>query len=408
MKKSDFYAVFGGFGPQNWVNIRKPDISGKADGITTCIMDGETGTLQIVSQSHGITSPSTLVVSNDNRFIYAGNETHDYKVRGYGGGVTSFSFDMKTGATTPLNENFAFGSATAYTSLDRTGRFLFVANCGSKFYISRYERNSIGKLEPMVVRDEGVVCMFEVLEDGRIGDVVDRLVLSGTGADPVEHASAHPHSVLVDDQDYIIIPNKGGDDVYVAKLNRNARRMELLCVTKCTYGSSPRHVAFVPGTDFVLIQEEFGAHLNSFRLDRNTGRLDSVSRVDTYDPDFDKPESEFCGVSFSRPWGIDVQVHPNGRWIYCNNTQPVVCQFEIDRRSGELRLIGTFDGVAKTMTRGIQIDKYGRFLVATATLDDKAIVYRLDSDTGNPVYASQIDLPTPTAVRFIYPKEGSL
>ena len=404
MKNGDFYAVFGGFGPQNWVNIRKPDIEGKADGLTTCIVDGETGSLYVVDQSHGIVSPSTLVVSKDNRFIYAGNETHDYKVRGYGGGVTSFAFDMETGRTTPLNDSYAFGSATAYCALDRSGKFLFVANCGSKFYVSRYEEVD-GKMRPVVLRDEGVVCMFEILEDGRIGELLDRLVLTGTGADPVEHASAHPHSILIDEKDFIVIPNKGGDDVYVAKLDRKRRRMELLSTTKCEYGSSPRHVAFVPNTDFVLIQEEFGGHLNSFRLDRNTGVLEHISRVDTYDPSFDRPKDEFCGFSFSRPWGIDVQVHPNGRWVYCNNTQPVVCQFEIDVTTGKLHHVATVDGIAKAMTRGIQIDRIGRFLVTTAPLDDKAMVYKLDPLTGVPVYVSQVDLPTPTAVRFIYPEE---
>ena len=39
---SGYYAVFGGFGPQNWVNELVPDINGKADGLTVMDIDPET------------------------------------------------------------------------------------------------------------------------------------------------------------------------------------------------------------------------------------------------------------------------------------------------------------------------------------------------------------------------------
>lgn len=52
-----------------------------------------------VSQSHGVESPSTLVVSPDQHFVYAANESHDFQGIGYGGGVTAFSFDPQTGET---------------------------------------------------------------------------------------------------------------------------------------------------------------------------------------------------------------------------------------------------------------------------------------------------------------------
>ena len=87
-----------------------------------------------------IHNPSTVVVSPDQNYIYAGNEDHDFRQRGYGGGLTAFRFDMTTGQAEKINDSLAYGSSTAYITLDKTGKFIFVANHGSKYYCTRYPR----------------------------------------------------------------------------------------------------------------------------------------------------------------------------------------------------------------------------------------------------------------------------
>ena len=165
---NDFFVIAGGFSDQNWVNVRTPDIKGKCDGLTVFSIDSDLSHVDEICQTHDIESPSTLVISPDQRFIYTSNETHDYKERGFGGGVTSFTLNKNNGQVSFLNENFAFGSATAYVTIDKTGKFLLAANCGSKFYVSRYEKID-GELMPVVLRDEGVVTLFEIRPDGKIG-----------------------------------------------------------------------------------------------------------------------------------------------------------------------------------------------------------------------------------------------
>ncbi len=400
----DFFVVAGGFSDQNWVNVRTPDIKGKCDGLTVFSIDSDLSHVDEVCQTHDIESPSTLVISPDQRFIYTSNETHDYKERGFGGGVTSFTLNKNNGQISFLNENFAFGSATAYVTIDRTGKFLLAANCGSKFYVSRYEEID-GELIPVVLRDEGVVTLFEILPDGKIGKCLDRLVLEGKGADPVEHASSHPHSVIIDDDDFIVIPDKGSDSICTARLDRKEGKIRKLKVNRHVFASSPRHAAFVPGTDFLLVQEEFGAHLNSFMINRETGDLTLISRLDTYDESVVSSQGAFCGVDMTRPWGIDVQVHPNGRWIYTDNTQPAIVQFEIDRSSGELKKLGAFNACLEKMPRGIQIDKEGKVLAVSGPLDDKLNFFAIDQNTGAVNLVKSVYAPTPTAIRFVYPEE---
>ena len=407
MKENDFYACFGGFGIQHWGNIYAPDIEGKCHALTVCTVDGDTGEMHPIKEGPEILSPSTLVVSPDQKYIYAGSEDKDFMQRGYGGGLSAFTFDMETGDLRMINQSLAYGSSTAYITLDKTGKYIFVANHGSKFVCSRYEMVD-GTLQPKVIRDEGCVCVFKVREDGGIGELVDRLVLEGTGAHPIEHASAHPHSILLDDQDFAIIPNKGGDNIYVCKFNRESEKLDVLSVYKSEFGSSPRHACFVPGTPYVLVQNEYDGHLCSYALDREAGTLTRISRLDTWMPEPQGTEFHLMKtMKQTHPWGIDVQLHPNGRFVFNNNTQGILGTFELNRETGELTLLHrhVLEGIG-SMTRGLQMDKSGRCLVATGVMNEKAVVLSINAETGELTQTSNVELPTPTALRFIYPQQA--
>lgn len=407
MTPNDFYACFGGFGIQHWGNIYAPDIAGNCHALTVCVVDGETGAMQPVQQGPEVLSPSTLVVSPDQKYIYAGSEEKDFMGQSYGGGLNAFAFDMETGSLRLINQSLAYGSSTAYTTLDKTGQYIFVANHGSKFSVSRYEMEN-GALQPKVLRDEGCVCVFKVREDGGIGPLVDRLVLEGTGAHPIEHASAHPHSILLDEQDFAVIPNKGGDNIYVCRFDRAAEKLKVLSVYKSEFGSSPRHACFVPGTPYVLVQNEYDAHLCSYSLDRETGTLTRISRLDTYVPELEGPKFHLMEkMKQTRPWGCDVQLHPNGRFAFTNNSQGVLSTFEVNRETGELTLLHRYALTESgSMTRGMQIDRSGRFLVATGVMDEKAMIFAIDPETGELTHTSDVALPTPTALRFLYPQQA--
>ncbi len=398
MKKNNFFACFGGYGDQYWTNIAQPNIRGKCNGLTICLVDGDTGVMKAHSYIEGLESPATLVVSPDNKYIYTANETSDFGKRGYGGGISALSFNLEEGKAKLINQSLSYGAFPAYISIDKTGRYIFIANHGSKLYCSRFEKID-GKLRPKVIRDEGCITMFKVREDGSIGELLDRIVLAGTGIDPVEHASAHPHSILIDEQDFIVVPDKGGDKIYVYKFNRETEKMDFLSCYKAEFGSSPRHVSFVKGTNFILVINEYDGHLCSYSLNRSTGELTPISRLDCGDP-----TKEYIHQFYGRimhAWANDVQVHPNGQFVYTNIDQKLLSLFYINRLTGELTLIKQHQIDAGC--RGMQIDRDGKFIVATGVMSEKAYVYRIDQTTGELAKTSEIDLPTPTALRFIYP-----
>ena len=400
MKKKRLYACFGGFSDQFWTSITQPNFRGTCDCLSLCRVDGDTGEMELRSQVHGLSSPSTLVVSGDNRYIYCSNEEHDFKGRGFGGGISAVKLDLENEKMELINQSFAAGSSTCYVALDRTENYLLVANHGAKFYVSRYDIVD-GEVHPRVLREEGCVCLFQIRPDGGIGKLLDRVVLGGTGIDPMEHASAHPHAVIIDEDDYIIIPNKGGDNIYVGKLNRETEKIDILSTYASDFGSSPRYAFFVKGTPWVLVQNEYDGHLCSYRLDKSSGTLARVSRVDTMDPAIRLEGLSGLLDPSLHPWGCDVQVHPNNRFVYTNNTQRIVRQFALDPETGVLTAKRSYPVAVNFMTRGMQISPDGNLLVVTGVADEKAFVYRIDQETGDLTLVSEVALPTPTALRFL-------
>src|SRR2546430_9547348 len=68
--------------------------------------------------------PSFLAVSPNQRFLYAVTE-------GGPGGVSAFSIDGATGKLKLLNSVSSRGRGPAHLALDKTGKWLFVANYGA-------------------------------------------------------------------------------------------------------------------------------------------------------------------------------------------------------------------------------------------------------------------------------------
>lgn len=297
-----------------------------------------------------------------------------------------------------INQSLAYGSSSCYIHIDKTGKYLLVANHGTKFYVTRFIETEAG-LEPVCVHDQGCVSLFAIREDGGVGKLLDRLVLGGTGAHPIEHASAHPHCVLIDEQDFVVIPNKGGDSITVAKLNRETEKLDVLSVYHSDFGTSPRHAMFVPGTDFVLGTNEFGGQVASYRLDRENGELTRITLLPTFDPN--QPNETFFIMKMANPWAIDIQLHPNRKFVYADNTTGAILLYYLDIETGELTHVQNFLAKSSSMPRGLQISPDGDYLIATTVAGEKIVAYHIDSETGFLTECSTLTMPTPTAVRFV-------
>ena len=144
------------------------------------------------------------------------------------------------------------------------------------------------------------------------------------------------------------------------------------------------------------------ACLCSYKLDRKTGELKRISRIDTYDPEI---HVEMPLISTEHPWGCDVQIHPNNKFVYIDNSQQLLGLYYFDSDTGELAHIDNFPVERAIKLRGIQISPDGRFITATGSITNKAFVYAIDENDGRLSLVQTIDLPTPTALRYVYSED---
>src|SRR6202046_4701306 len=106
------------------------------------------------------TNPSFLAVHPNHRFLYAVNETGNYKGQ-KSGAVSAFAIDRATGKLTLLNEVPSGGADPCYITVDKTGKFVLVANYTG-----------------------GSVSVFPILQDGRLGDASAFVQHTGHGPNP--------------------------------------------------------------------------------------------------------------------------------------------------------------------------------------------------------------------------------
>src|SRR5579883_177286 len=94
--------------------------NGHGDGIHAYRVDPETGAWTHIQRLGDLVNPSFLISSRDGRFLYSAHGDQDY--------ATSYSVDAATGMIRKRNQAAAGGSNGAHLALDRSGRFLVLAN----------------------------------------------------------------------------------------------------------------------------------------------------------------------------------------------------------------------------------------------------------------------------------------
>src|SRR6187200_1172481 len=118
-------------------------------------------------------NPSFLAVHPNQRFLYAVNEISTYEGKD-GGSVSAFSIDRATGTLTLLNRVSSRGGGPCHLALDRSGKWLFVANYGG-----------------------GSVAAFPVQDDGKVGEASAFFQHAGAGANAARQSGPHAHETVV-------------------------------------------------------------------------------------------------------------------------------------------------------------------------------------------------------------------
>src|SRR5258707_8269703 len=143
----------------------------KSKGIYAYRYDPATAEITSAGLAAETINPSFLAVHPNHRFLYAVNEVGNYKGQ-KSGAVSAFAIDHATGKLTLLNQVASKGEDPCYITVDKTGRYVLVANYTG-----------------------GSVAVFPGLEDGPLGGASGFVQHTGHGADPKRQAGPHAHSI---------------------------------------------------------------------------------------------------------------------------------------------------------------------------------------------------------------------
>jgi 6-phosphogluconolactonase len=343
---------------------------GESEGIYVYRMDPSSGALEFSSKATGIENPSFLDIDPSRRFLYAVSEIGGSSSKPEGA-VNAYSIAPGSGRLTYLNQQPTLGDGPCHLSVDRTGKYVLVANYGS-----------------------GSVCILPIESDGRLGESTDFVQHEGSSVDPERQQGPHAHSINIDAANrFAFAPDLGIDKVMIYRLDLARGKLEPSDqrFVRLQAGAGPRHFDFHPGGGYAYVINELGSTVTAFAYDASSGSLRELQTVSTL-PD------DFAGTSHT----ADVHVAPSGRFLYGSNRgHGSIAVFAIDESTGELSYVDREPTGGET-PRNFAIDPTGTFLLAANQDTDTIVTFRIDQQTGRLESTGHVaEVPTPVCLKFL-------
>lgn len=339
-------------------------------GIYTYRFDPSNAQLTSIGLAGQTTNPSFLAVHPNHRFLYAVNETGNYKGQ-KSGAVSAFAIDHATGKLSFLNEVSSGGADPCYIIVDKTGKFVLVANYTG-----------------------GSVSVFPVLQDGSLGSASAFVQHSGHGTNPKRQEGPHAHSIdLSPDNRFAIVDDLGLDETLVYKFDSAKGSLTLNdpAFAKANAGAGPRHFALHPNGKFGYVIDEMGSTVSAFQYDAAGGILRPLQTISTLPKGFAGQNDD-----------AEIQIHPSGKFLYASNRgHDSIAVFAIDPDKGTLTLIEYVPTKGKS-PRNFEIDPTGRLVFAANEKSDNIVIFRIDQRTGRLTATGKVlDMSQPVCVKFV-------
>ncbi len=230
----------------------------------------------------------------------------------------------------------------------------------------------------------GNVVVYPIGNKGALGTGSDNVSLDKTDAG---QATAHAHSITASPSGrYLLACDLGLDKIIIHRLDRQVGKLMPHGDFSASKGSSPRHVSFHPSGKFVYLIHQYAGTITAFGWDDELGLLSELQTVATVPADFK-----------ADPAASEIQVHPNGRWLYASNRgHNSLVIFGIDLIRGLLSLVGFQPGLGVT-PRNFALTASGELLLEGNQDSDQVVVFKLDPESGLLTELNRQAVPTPAA-----------
>jgi 6-phosphogluconolactonase len=342
----------------------------ESKGIYSYRFEPDTGNITPIGLAAGTTNPSFLAVHPNHRFLYAVNEVSTYNGE-KSGAVSAFAIDHATGKLTFLNQVASRGADPCYITVDKTGKYVLVANYTG-----------------------GSIAAFPVLEDGRLGEASAFVQHTGHGTNPERQEGPHAHSIdLSPGNRYAIVNDLGLDQTRVYKFDsaKGTLSPNAPPFAKADPGAGPRHFALHPNGKFAYVINEMGSTVSVFAFDETAGVLTPRQTISTLPKGFAAHNDD-----------AEIEVHPSGKFLYASNRgHDSVAVFAIDANHGTLKLIQDVPTKGQN-PRHFEIAPGGKLLFVANEKSDNIVIFRIDPQTGRLIPIGKVlDVAQPVCVKFV-------
>jgi 6-phosphogluconolactonase len=342
----------------------------KSKGIYAYRYDAATAEITPLGLAAETTNPSFVAPSPNGKYLYAVNEVGKYNGPN-SGGVSAFSIDHATGKLTFLNEVASRGADPCYIIVDKTGKYVLVANYTG-----------------------GSVAVFPVLADGKLGEASAFVQHTGHGPNAERQEAPHAHSIdLSPDGRFAMVDDLGLDELLVYKFDsaKGTLTPNDPPFVKVEAGAGPRHFVLRPDGKFAYVVAEIGHTVTVFSNDAVGGKLQPLQSITTLPKDFQGRNDD-----------AEIQMHPSGKFLYASNRgEDTIAIYAIDAAKGTLTHVGSVPTGGKE-PRSFEIDPTGTLLFAENQKSDNIAVFKIDQKTGQLTPTGKmLDVASPVCLKFV-------
>jgi 6-phosphogluconolactonase len=343
--------------------------SSTSKGIYAYRFDPDGAKLTSIGLAAPTINPSFLAVHPNHQFLYAVNEVGNYNGQ-KSGAVSAFSIDHASGKLTLLNQVASGGADPCYITVDRTGKYVLVANYTG-----------------------GSIAAFPISADGRLGEASAFIQHTGHGTNPQRQEGPHAHSIdLSEDNRFAIVDDLGLDQTLVYKFDSSKGLLtgNDPAFAKAAPGAGPRHFVFRPDGKFGYVINEMGSTVSVFGYD-TAGVLHPLQTISTI------PQT-FTALDES----AEIAVHPSGRFLYASNRgHDSIAVFAIDPSQGTLTL-AEYAPTKGQSPRNFAVDPSGTLIFAANEKSDNLVLFRINPKTGRLTPTGKVlDISQPVCVKFV-------
>lgn len=239
-------------------------------GVHALGFDAQRGALSPRGTFSGIANPSFVIANTrgaraqvNGLILYAVSETSadDQSAPGSVWALKVERADDSGPVTlSALNKQPCRGGLGCHLSLDRSGRWVLVANYGT-----------------------GSAGVLPVREDGSLGPMTSFVEHQGT-LGPMSDRQDRPHAhstTLSPDNRFVIIADLGLDQLVVYDFDRTEGKLTRHGHAQARPGAGPRHATFHPSGQLLYVANELDSTVSAYTWDATAGSLKETQTLDT-------------------------------------------------------------------------------------------------------------------------------